>query len=242
MLVFSPPPPFLSHFLSLFAKIPRILRHSFSPSSLSQFLTATVGNNVNDNVANNAIRFIRNIRQIQDNINCAIGLNCLTTISFTISFDEETRVERIGRSLRPHPTRLHFSPRFSRSQCKSPKSAAGRTNINNGMIMNQIVREKPISYWPTGANDWPAVYLHSAFSLSLSISPFCYFFLLSRYSFRAAFVPSNLHPSLPPSPLRATHAFFLPFSPRVAFPLVAVSLQRHERDRTTHTVHIFQLI
>lgn len=38
---------------------------------------------------------------------------------------------------------------------KSPKSAAGRTNINNGMIMNQIAREKPISYWPAGANDWP---------------------------------------------------------------------------------------
>lgn len=38
---------------------------------------------------------------------------------------------------------------------KSPKSAAGRANINNGMIMNQIAREKPISYWPAGANDWP---------------------------------------------------------------------------------------
>ena len=38
---------------------------------------------------------------------------------------------------------------------KSPKFAAGRANINNGMIMNQIVREKPISYWSAGANDWP---------------------------------------------------------------------------------------
>lgn len=153
--------------------------------------------------------------------------------------------------MRASPARLHFSPRFSRSWRKSPKSAAGRTNINNGMIMNQIVREKPISYWPTGANDWPAVYLHSASPLALSalfpsLSCYCTFLslrlshslLLSRCNFRARCARS-LQPILFPAQL--TH-FFSPFFPRVAFPLAAVSLQRHERDRTTHTVHIFQLI
>lgn len=152
--------------------------------------------------------------------------------------------------MRASPTRLHFSLRFSRSWRKSPKSAAGRTNINNGMIMNQIVREKPISYWPTGANDWPAVYLHSASPLALSalfpslshctspcpsVSPTRSFSLVA-ISARCA---RSLQPILFPAQL--TH-FFSPFFPRVAFPLAAVSLQRHERDRTTHTVHIFQLI
>lgn len=97
--------------------------------------------------------------------------------------------------MRVPTARLHFSLRFSRSRRKSPKSAAGRTNINNGMIMNQIVREKPISYWPTGANDWPAVYLHSAspprsalfLSLSVpsSVSLISLTLSFSRCSFRA---------------------------------------------------------
>lgn len=145
------------------------------------------------------------------------------------------------------PIRLHFSPRFSRSWRKSPKSAAGRTNINNGMIMNQIVREKPISYWPTGANDWPAVYLHSASPLSLRsfslfpflpLSPFLSLSISLSLQFpRAALVRYSLLSSP-----RSSRIFFSFFFPRVAFPLAAVSLQRHERDRTTHTVHIFQLI
>lgn len=109
------------------------------------------------------------------------------------------------------PTRLHFSLRFSRSRRKSPKSAAGRTNINNGMIMNQIVREKPISYWPTGANDWPAVYLHSTspsapLSLSLHLS---YSLVLSLQFPRAALVRYSLF-----SFAHSSRIFFSLFSPR----------------------------
>lgn len=169
---------------------------------------------------------------------------------------EATQFGNFAHCVRPGAAAF-FPARFSRSRRKSPKSAAGRTNINNGMIMNQIVREKPISYWPTGANDWPAVYLHSAsprslYSFSFSLFLFLPLFLylsyslslslthslsLSRCSFRAL-RSFTIAYSLP----RTAHAFFSPFFPRVAFPLAAVSLRRHERDRTTHTVHIFQLI
>lgn len=144
------------------------------------------------------------------------------------------------------PTWLHFSLRFSRSRRKSPKSAAGRTNINNGMIMNQIVREKPISYWPTGANDWPAVYLHSASPLSLrsfSFSLFLFFppFLYLSYSlFLPLQFPRSLRSfttaySLP----RTAHAFFSPFF----FPPRRVSSRRcfspatRARSDNTHSAY-----
>jgi len=122
---------------------------------------------------------------------------------------------------------------------KSPKSAAGRTNINNGMIMNQIVCEKPISYWPTGANDWPAVYPRvrasplshrsaapSSLPLPLLPLPLSLFFSPARalslrrgvvFHVALSFAPTRL----PPPPLaataaaaaaasRTTRAFFLP--------------------------------
>lgn len=178
-------------------------------------------------------------------------------------FGEDKRRGAGGTSL-VRATWLRFSARFSRSWRKSPKSAAVRTNINNGMIMNQIVREKPISYWPTGANDWPAVYPHSASprsrrsSFSLALSPSHAHIYLSlvllarslsvithRSRCTRSLQPDSHH--LPcfshPFASRLDSRIFPPFfCPRVAFPLAAVSLQRHERDRTTHTVHIFQLI
>lgn len=149
--------------------------------------------------------------------------------------------------MRASPTRLHFSLRFSRSWRKSPKSAAGRTNINNGMIMNQIVREKPISYWPTGANDWPAVYLHSASPLalsalfpSLSLLPYLPVSLrlshslpLSRCNFRALRSLTTAY-SLP----RTAHAFFFSlFSPRRVSSRRCFSPATRARSDNTHSAY-----
>lgn len=111
--------------------------------------------------------------------------------------------------------RLHFSPRvFYRSRRKSPKSAAGRTNINNGMIMNQIVREKPISYWPTGANDWSAVYLHPVSPLVALSSLSLFLDTVRARSFprctRSLQPTCLLPPPLRPQLSRAAHAFFRP--------------------------------
>lgn len=142
------------------------------------------------------------------------------------------------------PTRLHFSLRFSRSRRKSPKSAAGRTNINNGMIMNQIIREKPISYWPTGANDWSAVYLHSASPLSLCSFSFSLFLFLPLFPclfyslFHSLQFPraALVRYSLLSSPY-SSRIFFSLFSPRRVSSCRSFSPATRARSDNTHSAY-----